>query len=436
MADSAGFVIMGGNMHKRKVTFVIIFCLLIVMLSGCQENHKNENGGERVVLTYATLYLDMEMENWIAEWNKSNADCYIEVKEYGQDDYETGLMQLNADIVSGRVPDIFDLSDLDMAPYISKGVFMDIYPLMDLDSQIKREDFVPGILQTYEKDGELYGIALGYRLETLMGKESIVGSPSQWNIEKMKQMIEEMPSQSYFIDNMGPVGLLRIVLMMGIDDYIDWNTGQCFFTEDGFIELLELADSMEGIPVEGDIEEYLANGRLMLNRAYISSVSEYKEAIDMFRGEKVACVGYPSAQGGKTLIQPYLPTGISNMCENKEAAWAFVRSLISEEFQNNHILFNFPVLEDSLEKEFEQALQPSVNSWNMDNTEMPPSREEVNELYEMINRSRGQFVFDTNIWRMIEEETEFYFSGEKTAEEVAKLIQNRVQIYMNENYFY
>ncbi len=124
------------------------------------------------------------------------------------------------------------------------------------------------------------------------------------------------------------------------------------------------------------------------------------------------------------------------MCENKDAAWAFVRSLISEEYQNNHILFNFPILEDLLEKEFEQALQPTVNSWNMENTETPPSREEVNELYEMINRSSGQFVFDTNIWKMIEEETKVYFSGKKTAEEVAGIIQNRVQNYMNENYFY
>lgn len=423
-------------MDKRKVTLIIILCLLLAMLSGCKEGPRDENANERVTLTYATLYLDVEMEAWIAEWNKANENCYIEVKEYGQGDYETGLVQLNTDIVSGHIPDIIDLSDIDMALYISKDILTDLYPLVDSDSQVKREDFVPGILQLYEKGGKLYSIALGYSLETLMGKKAIVGSPSQWNIEKMKQMIEEMPSQSYFIDNLGPIGLLRVVLMMGMDEYIDWETGKCFFNEDRFIQLLELANSMEGVPLEEDIEEYLANGKLMLKRAYISSVSEYKEAADMFRGEEAACVGYPSAQGGKTFIQPYLPIGISNMCENKDAAWEFVRSLISEEFQNNHIRFNFPILENSLKKEFEQALHPPVNSWSMENTEILPSQEEVNELYEIINLSGGKFVFDTNIWEIIEEETEFYFGGEKTVQEVVEVIQNRVQNYINESYSY
>lgn len=64
-----------------------------------------------------------------------------------------------------------------------------------------------------------------------------------------------MPPQKYFIDNLGPIGLLRIVLTMGMGEYIDWETRQCFFEEGGFIELLELANSMEGIPIEGKIED-------------------------------------------------------------------------------------------------------------------------------------------------------------------------------------
>ncbi len=400
-------------MGKRKAALIIILCLLSVVFSGCREGKRDGNASEIAALTYATLYLDAEMEAWIAEWNKANADCCIKVKEYGQGDYETGLIQFNTDIVSGDMPDIIDFSDIDMAPYISKELLADLYPLMDSDSRMKREDFVPGILRLYEKDGKLYSIALGYSLETLMGRKDVVGDPSQWNMDKVKQMIEEMPSQSYFTDNLGPIGLLRVVLMMGMDEYIDWKTGQCSFGGDRFIQLLELADSMEGVPAAGDLEDCLASGKLMLNRAYISSVSEYKEAADMFRGEEAACVGYPSAQGGRTLIHPYLPTGISNMCENKDAAWKFVRSLISEEFQDKHIRFNFPGLESSLKKEFEQALQPPASSWSMESTEMLPSREEIEELYEVINLSGGKFIFDTNIWKIIEEETAFYFGGKK-----------------------
>lgn len=421
-------------MNKRKALVIIILCVLMVASSGCRDGKNNED--EKTVLIYATMYLDMEMEAWIEKWNQSNEICHIEVKEYGEGDYETGLMQLNADIISGHIPDMIDFSDLDMAPYISKGILTDLFPLMDSDSRVKKEDFVPGILRLYEKDGKLYGIALGYSLETLMGKETILGSPSQWNMEKMKQMLKGMPRQSYFIDNLGPEGLLRIMLTMGMDEYIDWETGRCFFHEDTFMELLKLAESMDGVPIEGNIEDYLADGRLMLNRVYISDVSEYKKAVDMFQGEKVVCVGYPSAQGGKTLIQPYLPIGISNMCGNKDAAWEFVYSLVSEEFQDKHIRFNFPILETSLKKEFEQALQPKANGWSEENTQLQPSKEEIKALYEIINRSNGKFLFDTNIWKIIKEESQIYFNGEKTVGEVSEIIQNRVQNYVHESYAY
>ena len=43
------------------------------------------------------------------------------------------------------------------------------------------------------------------------------------------------------------------------------------------------------------------------------------------------------------------------------------------------------------------------------------------------------YSFDNEIFKIIEEEAEGYFQGQKTVDDVAGIIQSRVQIYVNEN---
>lgn len=397
---------------------------------GCQSDADKE----KVVLIYATMNLDMEIGSWIAEYNKANEDCKIEVREYGKDDYDTGLMKLNADIVSRNAPDIIDLSDIDVGAYISKGVLVDLYPYLERDLNAKKENFVSGILRLYEVDEGMYGISTGYSLETLMGKKTIVGEASQWTVDKMQELLEELPAGVSLIDNLGPVGLMRIVLQMGMDEYVDWEMGTCSFNGMEFMKVLKLAESMEGISINGSVEEYLASDRLLLNRAYISSVEDYKDAINMFHEEEVVGIGYPSATGGSSLIYPYLPTGITSMCKDKEAAWEFVSSLLNEEFQENHIRFNFPIRVSSLEKEFQQAITPDEKRWKLKEDKMLPTQDDIDKLYTLINTTGGNYVFDKNIWNIIEEEAEVYFYGKRTIEETVEMIQNRVEVYLSESY--
>ena len=60
------------------------------------------------------------------------------------DDYTQGLTRLNADIVSGDVPDIMLLSSqMPVESYIAKGVFADLNEFLEKDSQLKKEELLP-----------------------------------------------------------------------------------------------------------------------------------------------------------------------------------------------------------------------------------------------------------------------------------------------------
>ena len=61
------------------------------------------------------------------------------------------------------------------------------------------------------------------------------------------------------------------------------------------------------------------------------------------------------------------------------------------------------------------------------------TQEEVDVIRNLIDNVSGKHAYHVEIVKIIEEEAESYFQGQKTAEQVAEIIQNRVQLYLHEN---
>ena len=422
------------RMYKlRRVIAVTVISLLItaLFLTGCGQEQEEQGP---VVLTYGTFYLDIEIEQWISEWNQSQEDYRIEIKEY--EDSDVGRTQLNNEIVSGKAPDILDLSNINVANYISKGILTDLYPFLDVAGEVSRDDLVSSILETYVQNNKLYGIPLGYRFETLLGKKELVGDASDWTTNKMIQITKNRETDEHLLDGLAPLGLLRAVLATDMGSYVDWEKGECLFDSEKFCELLELAASIDlTFMTQQEMDEKLADGSLLLNRVYISSVSDYLSSIDQFGESEVSWVGFPSENGGKAVLYDRMPVGITESCQNKEGAWQFVSSLLGEEFQRYHLKFVFPIRLNILKESFQEAMKEQDPEM-FQGGEPPRSatQEEIYALFEGICSAQSNRVFDLNIWNIIAEDVEPYFEGRKTVEEVMGVIQNRVSVYVSENY--
>lgn len=416
----------------RRMAVIAVTSLLMAafLLTGCG---KGEEPGP-IILTYGTFNLDFEIADWIEEWNQSQEVYRIEIKEY--EDSDVGRTQLNNEIVSGHGPDILDLSDINVANYISKGVLTDLYPFLDAGEEVTRDDLVSSILGTYTQDNKLYGIPLGYRFETLLGKTELVGDASDWTTDKMTRMTEALAADEYLLDSLSPLGLLRAVLASDMGSYVDWEKGECSFDGEKFRSLLELAASIDlTYLTQEESDEKLADGSVLLNRVYISSVEDYQSGIDQFAGAAVSWVGFPSEEGGKAVLYDRMPVCITKNCRDKEGAWQFVESLLGEEFQRYHLKFVFPIRLDILQESFQKAMEEKDPEKYLGGE--PPraaTQEEIDILFEGIGSARSSRIFDPNIWNIVQEDVEAYFEGSKTIEEVMELIQGRVSLYVGENY--
>ena len=54
-------------------------------------------------------------------------------------------------------------------------------------------------------------------------------------------------------------------------------------------------------------------------------------------------------------------------------------------------------------------------------------------LFRSIETAQNEESMNTEILNIISEEASGYFEGQKSVEDVAAVVQNRVQLYMNEN---
>ena len=411
---------------------------------------------EKEEIVYGALYLDYNIREEIIKFNKSNDKYRVVCKEYTTEDYEAGMAQFHADLTTANCPDIIDLSGLDYSMYAGKGVLEDLYPYME-KSGLKKEDYVENVLAAYEKDGKLFGITPQFYITTIMAKKSKVGDISGWTIEEMLDFAAANEGSELF-----PYGNRSAVfyncIYNNIDEFINWETGECFFDSEAFIRTLEFAAKF---PEEADYSEEqegihskLMSDKLLLMQSSVSSVQELQMLQGMF-GEEIAYVGYPNSdRSGNLIYSSGGSMGMSARSKHKDGAWEFMKTLISEEYQaslvREHGNWGFPIKKSALEAQFEMDMTPVYytdengkqveemkTSWGYDDFNIDiyaATEEEIKQVKELI-ASADKLSGNVNeqLVNIVTEETEAFFKGQKSAADTAGVIQNRIQIYVNEN---
>lgn len=406
-------------------------------------------------IVYGTMWLDQDIRKNIIDFNKTNDKYHISVKTYSTDDYSTGVTLFNNDITSGKGPDIIDISYIDYQQYASKGIFADVYPYMEKDG-INKEDYLENVLKAFEVDGKLYGIVPQFYVTTTIAKASKVGDEMGWTLSEMLDFAENNNAENLFQYG-SRSSIFYYCIYNNIDEFIDWESGKCKFDGEDFIRVLEFANKFPEEPDYNNEEGTSAkirSDKLLLMQTSLSSVQEYQMMNGMF-GEKTTYIGYPNNERKGNLIQPANGCmAINSKSKHKDGAWEFIKRLISDDFQDglvrDHGGWGFPVKKSALEKQFEIDMTPQYyedengnqveqmkTSWGWDDFNIDiyaATEEEVAEVKAIIasaERTAGSINEELN--NIITEETEAFFKGQKTAKETADIIQNRIQIYVNEN---
>ncbi|MBR1773862.1 MAG: extracellular solute-binding protein [Eubacterium sp.] len=410
---------------------------------------------DRVILTIATLYGNYNLKDQVAAYNKSQNKVRIKIVDYGEENDPTAKM--SADIAAGNLPDMYDLAnglgEMSNEQAIAKGLFEDLNPYIEKDADLSTDDLIPSVYNTLQHDGKLYYLASGFYVSTMMARASEVGEEPGWTFDEMKEYVDSKPDANLFYSNNKTDTITE--LMHGcIDDFVDWDKGECSFDSQEFINVLEMCnrgtnDEMEWTEDTPSSEEMLKDGSMLFLEGNITP-EDLQLYNSMFDGD-ISFKGYPNKEKKGTYFSFDSVIAMSSKCEDKDAAWEFIRQYISEDFQGKYYvdMYAIPTREDVYEAYVQKCtcteetkdkygndLYPinGTTGWDSDEVQLKPlTEEEMSEFRKLIDGAEGEWELNSSLGDIIKEEALAYFKGDKSAEDAAKIIQNRATTYVNEN---
>ena len=416
------------------------------------------------VLTLAVLYgARYDVMDMVINFNRHSSDCRISIKDYSEyntdDDYSAGLTKLTTEIMAGNMPDLLAMSDLPYEQLAAKGLLEDLYPFLDADSELGREDIMDNVLRASEINGGLYQIASQFNVMSLIGSSKVVGDEPGWTYDELYEALATMPEGCDIMDYYATRdAILQALLIINMNSFVDWTTGKCSFEGKDFTDMLEFAAHFpETVPDDGEYVSdttRIAEGKQMLMSAGIYDIDDSFYNNSYFGGS-ITYIGYPTNEGVGNVLNLTNNYGMSSSCKNKEAAWQFLRGLLTMDSQR---FYGLPTNKNLFEQKMKAAMTPEYEEDENGNIRLDENGEKImiprstwrdelgNEvvyyalteedaakLREAIVAADRLYTQDTGLVEIVQEMTKAYFAGQKSAEEVARLVQSKVSIYVNEH---
>ncbi len=369
-----------------------------------------------------------------------------------EENWSGGATKLNTDIVSGNVPDMLVLdSDMPVDSYIAKGLFEDMTTYFENDEEISKNKYLDHVMDVFKTDGKMYKIIPSFYVETVLAATEDVGDTNTWTIDDLEKLVKEKGVE--YKNIFGPLSrddVFEMALSLSGSQFIDWSNLTCSYNSDSFIHILELVNEF---PAELEEEEYYADtssywreGKAIASRFYLSGFTDFNYEEQGSYGKDVSMVGFPSDNGTGAAIYPNLQLTMSATSSAKDGCWEFMRYFLTEDYQKT-IDSAWPVSMTQIDSMAEQAKKKPTytdengkeveydDTWYVGDTEIiinPMTDEGINKVLDYLNTVDQIGSSNDSIKNIIDEEAAAFFSGQKSAEEVADIIQSRVQIYVNE----
>ncbi len=443
----------------------------------------SKSSGDQTVLTIGVMTADdtgMLAQN-VYLFNNSQTKYRIEVKAYidttGITDTESwqnalneGQKRMKADLLGADTPDLICLDQKDVGNYVEQGMLVDLNTLISGDPSFDESDYLTNIWEAQENDGHRYTISPFFSINAIFGSEKVLGDISGWTVEEFEAVLmREKDWQHVFYDDDRQTMFGRLYPAIA-DSYIDLNSdsGAAEFHSEELLKYFSLIEKYSNELQDADhsVMEQTKSGTTLFLDVRINTFENYPNLMEYYSG-KVTGIGYPGAEAEGPLISSTDYYGISQNSSQRDGAWMFLKFLLSDAVQgisDPFITQGMPIQVQAFDNMIEwgsvnyengtgqtlgfqtkAAVDAALQEINAalgagclvtdvqmsdERTEITP--EVIQDFKDLIGKATRYENVDREMYEMIREESEYYFSGSKTKEEVEALIENRVKVYLEE----
>lgn len=431
-------------------TFKTIASLLVgtvssLLLMGCGEIDTGTNTSAWEKETAAVVAEEPETEiilgdiggastlqEAVADFNGKNDGITIIIHDYCEENISDGISCLYDDILTGKGPDIiiFSTDEMDVEVLTEKGAIENLIPYLEKSDVIGEEDIVDSAYQVLTADGGLYMLPTNFVLYTLITKEKWCSNKENFTFEEALRAVREceedpMISRDLFLQEGAICG------------------GYSGETEDNRLEqYIKIAEQLPQQAMFQTNDLLMREGKIPFNLECIGDMQQYLYKKSIW-GEDAVYTGFPGAEGKGRIFIFDNCFAINSQSAHKEEAWKFVESYFTEEGQKTIAPnWNFSILQDVLDQQLSDSRKQEYYQTSDGKREKLPiltyeiggtyenvyaaQDEDIQDVREMINNTKVMQRSDLPFIGITQEETLYYFNGEKSIEETAAAIRNKI----------
>ncbi len=377
----------------------------------------------RLILAALSPY---EGTNLAAMFNAANDDYYVEVVDYSNGNElsrEDALTKLNTELTSQNGPDMVMVSDVSSLQ--NSSAFADLYPLLDEDAELNRDDFYG--LEAIENSGKLMLAPVYLSITTFGVLKEVGGDRMGWTWDEYFEMESQLPPDGVMSSFLGADFFLQTSLNLYAPHAIDWVNGTCNFDTPEFVRILEAAKKGydPNCPEENpyfldEVNAMMSDGRMIMVETGFSDVESFAWS-EKYSGRELSYIGWPTPDGSCGSV--FYVSGVSVYAgtDCMEGCWEFTKYALKSTY--------------AYKPTFENAIAEATEPKETDDGEQKPMLTQTQaDTYRKLMESITVAVSDSNeVNRIVLEEAGAMFAGDKTPEETARIIQSRMSIYVSEH---
>ena len=375
-----------------------------------------------------------------AVFSREHEGAFIKYTSYSYGDWRTEWIRLSAEVAAGNGPDIMVVDREQMQALQAIGA------LEPLDGYLDEErigTMFSGIRESCKIDGKMYGIIPEGAVMTFATSFDL-WSEDSWTIQDILEIADNNDLEGLFYNWVGESspGLNLLFFFRsesGTIPFCDMESGESRFESEEFQHLLEVCkrygEKKNG--TKENILKLMAEGKILAVDQFFDDMGDYTE----FRAEydgRVHFVGYPEQTERVGVFSSGYYVVVNKEAKNKEGIAEFLNYLLSTEAQSKVDLsvVTSAALEDLVEYyEYSNGEVHYYIKTGRGGSELKMKEDGTSYMPDYIDfvNQLGVSQGRDEIWEIVEQEAEDYWNGSKSAEDVALIIDNRVQLYLDEH---
>jgi len=408
-------------------------------------------GGDKTSkqLTIYVLDNDLSTRNAVKEFNEKQKKYKIVERVFSSDKEQEMGDESAAQFLSGTGPDLIVCKSYmfpNLSKYMEKEVFYDLSSQLKKDKDFEKSDYNQAVLDSGLYKGKQYVVPLDYRVNTFNTTDEILNK-AEIELSKLYPKLSEFVNSAVnFRDKSGQgKGYFMSYfsfdsLLSGSDNkFIDQENKKCSINNEEFKSVLESYKKLNSsvypeeelikLTTMQDFSKLLSEEKVIMLNWPILGIEYSIETFSTIKESATARIMPVPFFDGSTHVSavPERIVAVNSKCKNTDAAYDFIKLMMSEDSQTKNVKAAIPVNS----KAFDSQVKEFVNSLSTGQQNDKIKKEALSQISDIVKKVDRCSIIDNELLKLIREEVSKYLDNSLSADQTVKELDQKIQSYYN-----